>query len=790
MGLGLLVAQEPAPDLATPESHYRFAEGLFFRKFYDLAEKEYRSFTERFPEHALGPEASYRRILCLRHLRQEPAMLKAMDHFQERWPDHKLAVQLALWKGDLLYNRQDYAGAEAAFRRLTDHEDSVLRETALYFVAQCQERQDHPEAALAIYRTLAESPFDDRHSYRPYALYALAIAAQRRGDNAAASELFGRLAEATAIPSTLREEALYRLAEARFAREAYAEALNGYERVVAEFPEGAFAREARKRLAWARYMTGDFAKAAGAAADWRRLYPEARDVEVDFVQALSLVGLEDHAAALPLFQGLAAAAAGAPDDMTRRARYQEVVCLAALKRLAEVIASADRFAADYPKAGELPLVYFIAGTLCHANNDHEKAAAYLRRAEDALVGAAPQREEAGRLLADSLVKLERLADAAAVFRRLAAGPNTPRAAYYLLKAGECERQLGNHDGAIRDFEDVLAKHPQAEAETRRALQHLGELYPTAGRIDRAIQIVEALLAKATAAPERARLRFYAGYLRYQQDKPEAAIEDLRAALGEADAGSVAAAARFYLGSALLDLGRQDEALDTFAAVLGLPAEDRPPFPADLLLRLETLYYARNQLALSEGICRTLLERPDLAVAQRAALRLSSILAAQSRFEAASAVLDDLRRRRQEALAREPGLALAPDEEILSAQAEVFLLQDQISKAVVAAEQCLAVQGLDQEALTRARWILAEALTRQGHPAQALPYAIKAYILDDHPSYSPRAMVLALRLLVAQQRLDEARTTWTELRQRYPVFAESVAAIPEVKALLDAPPPPG
>ncbi len=789
MGLALLVAQEPAPDLATPESHYRFAEGLFFRKFYDLAEKEYRSFTERFPEHALGPEASYRRILCLRHLRQEPAMLAAMDRFQERWPDHKLAVQLALWKGDLLYNRQDYAGAEACFRRLTAHEDSVLRETALYFVAQCQERQDKPEAALEIYRGLAESPFDDRHSYRPYALYALAIAAQRRGDNVSAAEQFQRLAEAPAIPATLREEALYRLAEARFAREAYGEALNGYERVVAEFPEGAFAREARKRLAWARYLTGDYAKAAGAAADWRRLYPEARDAEVDFVQALSLVGLEDHAAALPLFQGLATAT-DATEDIVRRARYQEVVCLAALKRYEEVLASADRFAADYPKAGELPLVHFIVGTLCHANNDHDKAAAYLRRAEDALVGAAPQREEAARLLADSLVKLDRLADAAAVFRRLAATPDSPRAAYYLLKAGECERQLGNHDGAIRDFEDLLEKYPQAEAESRRALQHLGELYPTAGRIDRAIQIVQDLLAKAATPPERARLRFYAGYLRYQQDAYEAAVEDLRAALGEADAGSVAAAARFFLGSALLDMGREDEALETFAVVLGLPVTERPPFPADLLLRLETLYYARNQTALSEGICRGLLESADLGVAQRAALRLSSILAAQSRFDAAGAVLADLRRRRQEALAAEAGLALAPEEEIISAQAELFLLQDQVPKAVVAAEQCLAVPGLDQEALTRARWVLAEALTRQGHPAQALPYAIKTYILDDHPTYSPRAMVLALRLLVGQQRLDEARTTWTELRQRYPVFAESVAATPEVKAITDTLPPPG
>lgn len=787
-GLGLL-AQPTPQDLHTPEGQYGFAEALFFRKFYDLAEKEYGAFAERFPDHALGPEASYRRILCLRHLKRDDDMVRAMDQFQAKWPAHALGARLSLWKGELLFGRQDFAGAETCFRRLSEQEDTVLREAALYFVAQCLERQGKPEDALATYQRLAGAPFDGQHEYRPYALYAVAVADQRRGQNEKAAAGFQLLSGSDHVPAVLREEASYRLAEARFALAAYADAVRGYERVLAEFPEGAFAREARKRLGWARYMMGDFRQAADTAAEWRRLYPQEHDVEVDFVQAASMVGLETYAEALPLLQRLAEDAA-APADTVRMARYQEVVCLASLKRYPEALARADAFAATYPKAGELPMVQYVAGTVCQALHDLEKAAAYLRRAEDTFVGDVPQREDAGRLLADCLLKLARPGDAAAVFRKLSARPDTKRAAYYLYKAGECERQAGNTEAAIRDFETVLKLFPQAEAETRAALQHLGELYPTAGQIGRALDIVRALLEKAPAGADRARLRFYTGYLRYQQQKYEEAVTELRAVVADPAAGTVVPPARFYLGTALLELGRRDEALDAFAEVLALPLAERPPFPVDLLLQLEALFFARNQVALSESICRWLIERDDLAVVQRAALRLAALLAAQNRFDAAAAELAGLRRRRQEALARDAALVLPADEEITSVQSELFLLQDQVPKAVVAAEQCLGCKDLGQEALTRARWVLAEALARQGHPVQALPFAVKAYILDDDPYYSPRAMVLAVRLLVGQKRLAEARTAWAELRKRYPVFAESVAGSAEVKALQAAAAPPG
>jgi TolA-binding protein len=788
-GISLLRAQDAANELHTPEGQYRFAEGLFFRKFYDLAEKEFRGFGERFGQHALAPDAAYRLILCLRQQKKDEETVAARDHFLAAWPQHEACAKLYLWQGQDLFAKADYGGAEAAFRRLLENGDTIVAEAALYFVARCLEEQGKAEEALSTYGQLAEREIDATHEYRPYALYALAIADQRRGSNEAAATRFGRLADGEGVPPVLREEALYRLGEARFAVAAYDEATRHYERLLAEFPEGPWAKESRKRLGWASYLKGDHRAAVAGAAEWRRRHPGDEDPEVDFLEAASLVSLESYEEALPLLARLAAAGKARPETV-RMGRYQEIVAVANLRRHQEAVAKADAFAADYPKAAELPMVQYIAGSASVQLQDHERAAGYLRRVEEAALAEAHCREDAGRLLAECLLRLGKPADAAAVFRRLATRKDSAQAAYYQFKAGECERKAGNTEAAIRDFEGLISSFPEAVTEARAALQHLGELYPTAGQAERAVEIVRGLLASASSPTEQARFRFYLGYLRNQQGRHGEAVEELRAVFADTQAGLVGPPARFYLGVSLLELEQRDEALDVFAEVLALPVEERPPIPVSLLLTLEPLYYARNQLDISEGICRWLLAEEDLEVVQQAGLRLAGLLAAQQRFEAADGELDALRRRRQAAVAA-GRTGLAPEEEITSLQAEIFLLRGQVPQALVAAEQCLACKDLGDEPATRARWVLAEALARQGRPGQALPYAVRAYILGDHPTYSSRAMVLALRLLVGLDRMDEAKTTWAELRQRYPLVAESISSTAEAKAVLALePPPPG
>ena len=783
-----LGAEERAQDLHTPEGHYQFAEGLFFRKFYDLAEKELRDFLTRYPDHTLAPDAMYRLIISLRNQSKKDDTLSAINQFQARWPEHEWGPRLFLWKGELLHEKEKYAAAEACFRRATASSDTLMSEAAVFFMAQCQEKQGKSEEALASYRLIAEHPFDAEHEYRPYALFALALGDQRRGSNETAGPAFARLTTEEHVPPAVHEEALYRLGETFFAREMYKDAVATYERSLAEKPQGLFARDVRKRLSWAYYLLGDYARAAEAAGSWRQTYGEVFDSELDYIHAFSLVGVQFYEEALPLLNRLAEDPR-VPVQTARLARYQRIVCLDNLKRLDEAAGQCEAFVADFPMAAELSSVQFIGGRAYLALGQHEKAVPLLRKACEGFLGEWPSYEAASGMLCESLAVLKRYGDAAAVYREVAGKEGVTARAYCLFKAGECERQAGNSDAAILDFEGVLQRFPGAAEEGRVAMQNLGELYSSAGQLDRATAVVQKLIDISTGA--KARLLFFLGYLHYRQDQFAEAARVLQAALAEPDAGAVSAEAKFYLGGALLEIGRGDDALTIFGEILSLPETERPDFPPDLLFRLDELYFAKDNYAVSEAICRWLMASPDGATVYRATLRLADILATQDRLAEAETRLGELRQRIKEGKLSFPAddAERPRDDEVASVLSEIYLLKGQPSKALVAAEQCMAQKALRLEYVTRARWVLGEALLQQDHPLQALPYAVKTYILDDSPVYSPRGMVLAIRILVREKRMKEARTTLVELRKRYPVYAESMSSVPEVKEVMAAEEPP-
>ena len=145
---------------------------------------------------------------------------------------------------------------------------------------------------------------------------------------------------------------------------------------------------------------------------------------------------------------------------------------------------------------------------------------------------------------------------------------------------------------------------------------------------------------------------------------------------------MAANAKFYLAGSLLELEETDEALSLFAEILLLPEGDRPPFPADLLLRLDKLYYGRNRYDVSEAICRWLLDHADPNVVYQASLRLVRNLSGQNRLTDAESFLNTLLKRVDDptavagAIVREGARV-----ELMSLLSEVYFLQEKYCQAV-------------------------------------------------------------------------------------------------------------
>jgi tetratricopeptide (TPR) repeat protein len=779
--VGSLPAQPKKTDPLTPEEQIRFAEGNYQRKFYDLAAKEYRYFVEKYPDNELAPHAMFRLIVCLRTLGRTDETFSAINQFQAKWPDHEATARLFLWKGEILFNQKRYSPAAACFKRLLLNEDSKTQETAQYFLAQCYGKEGKPDLALQAYAKLGAKPFDDEHIYRPYALFAVAVGHQQKNEFAEAAKLFQRLATEKSVPDPVREESMYRWAEYEFSKKNHAVAAKIYGDMLAKYPDGIFSREAGKRQVWAYYAMSKYPQAIELARAWFAKNGTDYDYEFEYVYGASLSGNENYAEALPVFQRIIKTAK-TPEDYVQMARFQEIVCLLNLRRYDETIAAADGYVTAYPKAADAAAAYCFGGQACMAKKDYANAVTRLRKALDTAVGEWPYYEGTNLMLAEGLENLGRYAEAAVLQRKLAADKGIENPSYFLIKAGESHTKADDKAAAIADFEGVLKRFPKQDDAVKSAMFHLTQLYSEMKQYPRAQALVEQLLSRKDVG-SRARLLSFLGYICYQQDKYADAKKSLLAALAEPDAGTVRANASFYLAASYLELKETDDALRVFREVLAIPEDQRPPFPEDLLFQLDKLYYARGQYAESEKIVRWLMLRKQGETVYRASLRLSDILAAQGKLSDARDMLEGLLKRLTAGELSFADPANAPmKEEVRAVLGEVYYHMGKNDLAVEAMESCLANKELGLGFKTRARWVLGEVLLKEGHPKQALPYAVKCFVLAVDPVYSPRGMHVAIRAFLAMNNQESALQTWRDLKKKYPAYAEQIRGEPDIAPL--------
>lgn len=779
-------AQAPAGEEAaaqgekrTPETHMRFIEGLFSRKFYDMAADEIRLFLDAHPDHELAPRAMFRLILCQRALGKSPATLSIINQFHQRWPEHEFAPKLFLYKGELLFQAGTYEQALACFQRLILSTDTVTRDAALYWVAECYGKLARNDLALQTYARLAPLPFDEVHVYRPYALFAVASAHRQAKEVAEAAKGFARLADEKHVPAGIREEALYRLGEIRSVQQDHKQAIELYELLLVDFPDGYFAKEARKRRTWAYFALRDFGKAVELVKDWRSRYGDVYDYEMEYIHGASLSTMELYGDALPVFEKLAAAS-DVPPEYRRLIMYQLVYCLLRTEAFAATVETAAAFLAECPQDSARADVRFFSADASFHLKDFPASSAGYREA----LGWAPAEwvyhRDANLRLGDSLENEKRLKEAATHYRALSADERMEQRAYFLLRAGEIERELGVWEAAVKDLEGVVAGFAESP-ETKAAMLMLCELYAERQQFARAEEFVGRMLA-TPEGKDNPRLLFFRGYLFFEQDRFEEAEKHLRLALDAGGGGDVSRDAKYFLAGTLLEVDRDDEALAIFADLLTLPVDQRPAFEAPLLFRLDRMFYARNRYEVSETICRWLLTWKDRDVVYDATLRVALILIRQDRQAEARRLLE------KELEARAGAEPAGPEdfrvEQLSSLLGEAYMLTGENDRAVHVFLQSLKRRGVDRESAVRSHWGLARIFKSEGRLKQALRHAVEAFVLGNDPVYTPRAMLIAIGVYVEEANMADAWTTWRELRVRFAPFAEQHRGDPDVKRLLE------
>lgn len=295
------------------------------------AAEAFGTLVEESPEDPMAAEASYVRGTLLRDLGRPEEAIEALAWVVEQHPDAEQAPKADLARARLLAELGRPDEAVPLLRALVDRggEEDDLGASADLLLAELGwaliDAGDPEEADLAFGRLLDEYP-DSPHAGD--ARLNLAESAFKAGEYDEVLDRLGPLvAEGANAEPRLRQAALYREGRTRVERQEWDEAIGAFDRLVAESPEGRYAREAAFWAAEVAFRRGD---AEGAESRFSAL--------VD-----STPGDRD------------------PESWLATARLRRIQALVQLERWADVLDRADEMKADFPEFPQIAELEYARG---------------------------------------------------------------------------------------------------------------------------------------------------------------------------------------------------------------------------------------------------------------------------------------------------------------------------------------------------------------------------------------------------------------------------------------------
>ena len=768
--------QQKVEDINNPEQLYLYAAGLMQRNFYDLALPQLKIFLQRYPDHERAKEAQRLLIHCCHALNKPAETLEGIAQFRNKWPKDPLNEQFSVMTAVIRYNQGDFAGALQAYTELSKSENAQIAETGLYYQGQCLLQLKRDAEAFDTLKVLAERPFQSDFPYRPYAAFYIAGEWLKKGDQKAATVLYHKISHGQDLPVEMREKALLRESDLQYEAKDFAAALAGYEEYILAFPKGSFQQQVRRQRLLCAYRLQNFAQVAELGKDWETRFPQSADFELDLLLAESLIELKRFEEALALYSKVKQNKK-MPAQYRLPALLQELTCLSILERNQELLEKGQKILEEFPNCPEKGRILFQIGKAAQSLKQQAEAEKFLRGAMEFFVGEKELFLTAADALAKSLQEGEKWSEAAMVSRRISEKVPLELQAAYRLQAAQFEFKQENWAAVRKEVELIQRQWPDQKPVLVDALQlhvnaclALGEYEPARENLE----LLRGLVEGKAAGPVG--LLLATVLLHLNRDQEASGVLQKTLAVPELER-TLLVELQVLLLRLQLQHDEENEALSLLEQMLLLTeSEQKERVPADLWHAGGALLSRRGRFDQAEKALRLNLDgKVDEQQQTQSGLLLAEILILHNRTEEAGELLNAIRERKQQA-------GQAPGQELASLLAELNLQLKRPDQAFAAAEQCFAAtEAGSLRALTRARWVMAKLLFEVENDAKnALPYSIKCFVLADDPLYSPKAMELAIAIYRALGNETDARTTWSELKQRYPVWAAGLQNSPLLK----------
>ncbi len=457
--------QSPLLDKA----HYSLGQYQSARNDFPAAEKAYSDLVQSWPTSPLAPHALHE-LGCAQLARKDSAAAETtLTAFLDKYPQHEVATRARYVRGLARQQLKNYVPAVEDLQAvLAAKPPADLQADATYVLGLCQlGLEQNAAAAETLSALLAATPGYAGAENARYQL-AWALLLDNRREQAAAE--FAKLAK-DSPKSPLAAEAQHHIGEFFYDQHEYDKAAVAYYSAMEAAGKTPLGEKAAHKLAWSYYHKKDYPGAIQTFDYQVKTFPQGPlKADGQFMIAESLFEQEKYAEALKAY--------GDVQDLTNK-DFQALVVLHAGEAAAQLKQWDDSLKWLAKGLEQLPDSKYLPQILC----EQGWALQNLGRSDEALklyeqVIAKTGTETAAKaqfMIGEIQFAAKQHAEAVKSYFKVIYGYSVPRwqseASY---EAARCFEVLGKLTQAVKMYEELIAKFPDAET-TPAAKQRLAEL---------------------------------------------------------------------------------------------------------------------------------------------------------------------------------------------------------------------------------------------------------------------------------------------------------------------------
>ena len=773
MGLHLSALIAFAQDPTTATERHQLADGLYARGMYELAAAEYEALLGE-SDRVAGADAAYFRLgECQRHRGNLSAADKAFKRVFEKYPDSAFRHRAGFRRAKLFMDADKLESAVPLYEALLATEPPPdIAEPAHYHLGDAYMqtakpakakrqfgivRQQFPDSPFTVYATLKLASLETDASGEP-GLDAVTLF----------NEVLGK-----STSDRVSAEAIFQLAEIRYARGEFDKSATLFERLLKEFPEDQRTAGAWMRAAWVALKAGLYADALKTAEVSMKvaqpeLMPDWLYLKANAERQLSL-----NEEAIATYDSVLASSG------TERLKS------AAQEEKAHVLYRMGHYVDAAREALEITLtddnrkdVYWLLAEANAAADAHADAVQYYRL----IIKDFPDSDvtaDALYRLAFHLQKKSAIKEAARYYNQFAvAFPTNALAPRALFSAGYCLDQGGHEADAVKTWAMLIDEYPD-DMRVEEAMYRKGLVEVRLERGNDVLATFDSLLDRFPDSRFAADARFWRGIQLFKDGLTADAETELRLALDSEPRADLDREARFHLGLVQRKLGKLDDSVSLLQPLLDSALSTK--FTPALLQWMAEYQYENERYveaqAASEALVASETNSARLhvgwALVGRSRLAQGNHATAATAFEAA------LEQESEGALSAESSLRLGNIRLKQGANAEAKTFFEQAA-STASSRDMLGIRAHAYMGLARSSKALGEA-------EAAARYFMSVAILYDDETLVPESLYEAATLFGELGKSEERAKTAEELISRYPDSKWAQRELQNRKALNTASP---